>query len=95
MMNVAVDPLFYIGAELHFVGTGEAKMIAAENRIDWEECEIPERMAAGGAPHEVPVRVRNIGDSTWGMRGARQVSPLTLRCRRQWSGCRFGTPHCC
>jgi hypothetical protein len=73
MMNVGVQPLFYIGAELHFIGSGDPRQVLDANRIAWEECSPPERAAVGEIV-ELPVRVRNTGNSTWGMRGARQVN---------------------
>ena len=73
MMNVLVKPLFYIGAQLNFVGTDERAPQRAHYRIAWEDCSIPARVDAASV-FELPLRVRNDSESTWGARGAYQVN---------------------
>ncbi len=85
MLNVKVNPLFYIGAEVAYLGTGSKQEIVRENRIEWVECDLPKSLPAAAQGIEIPVRVRNTGVSTWGMRGARQVN-LVYRWLREPEG---------
>ena len=89
MQNVMVKPLFYIGAQLNFIGTDERAARQARYHIAWEECSIPRRVEAASR-FEMPVRVRNDGESTWGARGAYQVN-LVYRWLDQ-SGARLSAP---
>lgn len=73
MMNVAVKPLFYIGAQLKFIGTDDRRAPKEEYRIAWEECPIPAQMEAGRR-NRLRVKVRNDGVSAWGMTGPTQVN---------------------
>ncbi len=66
MLNVTVNPLFYVGAALTYVGTDQADIDLHRRRyrIRWQPCRVPPQATAGSTV-TVPTRVRNVGHNRW------------------------------
>jgi hypothetical protein len=69
----AIDPQFYVGADLTFLGPREELETAEHHRIGWNLVSAP-RSRRAGEPFEVSVRVTNQSDLEWSPYDALPVS---------------------
>ncbi len=64
MVLAKVDPLFYVGASLTYLGAEEPGPRDQDFRVSWQKCEIPKRLATGSRSR-IDIRATNVGKRTW------------------------------
>ncbi len=76
--GIVIEPRFYLGASLTYLGTREQLQRQEHYRVSWHQAQVPERLTAGETAR-IPVRLRNRSRSPWS-----SVGPLPVKLSYHW-----------